>query len=101
MRKVKNIYELSVQADNDIDKIFKYTLKMFGLNQAIKYVAEFTPIFNHLLINPTIGKHRIEINDKLFSISKDKHIIFYEILENSILIIRILHGSRDLPKHFK
>lgn len=101
MKKIKNRYELSNKADIDLEEIFDYTKNEFGINQAIKYVSEFSSKFNHLLINPTIGRHRLEINNKLFSLSKDEHLIFYEILENSILIVRILHGSRDLPKHFQ
>lgn len=101
MKKVKNCYQLTNQADFDISEIFDYTEELFGVEQAIKYTEAFISIFEHLLINSTIGKHRLEIDERLFSIAKEEHTIFYEILENSILIIRVLHSSRDFPKHFK
>jgi len=101
MKKVKAFYELSTLADSDIDQIFKYTLNEFGLKQAIKYTSEFHEFYEHLLWNPTLGKKRFEINDELYSLSKNEHIIFYIIQMNSIKIVRVLHGSRDFPKHFK
>lgn len=100
MKKIKSCYNLSKKTDDDIGDIFDYTEEKYGFNQAIKYVNEFVPFFNHLLINPTIGKHRIEIKNNLYSLAKDEHIIFYKILKDKIRIVRILHGSKDLPKYF-
>ena len=38
---------------------------------------------------------------KVYSLFKDKDVVFYLIKEKSILILRILHEREDLPKHFK
>lgn len=89
---------LSKAADADLENIFDYTLEEFGLDQAISYVSGFDETFKIISENPEIGRKRKEIREELRSLTKDKHVIFYRILNNHIRIVRILHGSRDLPK---
>lgn len=100
MPKIKEFYVLSEEADFDIDEIFDYTEIEFGFNQAVSYVADFDTVFNHFLVNPNIGKSRNEIKKGLYSFPKGEHVIFYRILANYIRIVRVLHGSRDIPTHF-
>lgn len=96
----KTLYILSEIADKDLEDIFDYTFDEFGFNQAEKYLLEIEEIFQHLIVNPQIGKKRDEIKQGLYSFPKDNHIIFYRILDNHIRIVRVLHGSRDVPKYF-
>lgn len=96
----KESYVLSEIADEDLEDIFDYTTTEFGLEQAEKYLYEIEEVFQNLLINPELGKIRNEIKEGLYSFPKDNHIIFYRILENHIRIVRVLHGSRDIPKYF-
>ena len=91
---------LSEIADEDLEDIFDYTTTEFGLEQAEKYLNEIEDVFQNLLLNPELGKTRNEIKEGLYSFPKDNHIIFYRILENNIRIVRVLHGSRDIPKYF-
>ncbi len=95
----EKFYILSDFADQDLEDIFAYTLTKFGFHQAEKYLLEIDEILQILTENPESGKKRNEIKTGLYSFPKDNHIIFYRILENHIRIIRILHGSRDLPKY--
>ncbi|MFC0344210.1 type II toxin-antitoxin system RelE/ParE family toxin [Epilithonimonas hispanica] len=96
----RKIYILSEIADKDLEDIFDYTFDEFGYDQAEKYLLEIEEIFQNLIINPQIGKKRDEIKQGLYSFPKDNHIIFYRILDNHIRIVRVLHGSRDIPKYF-
>ncbi|QQV03479.1 MULTISPECIES: type II toxin-antitoxin system RelE/ParE family toxin [Chryseobacterium] len=96
----KKFYILSETADKDLEDIFDYTFEDFGFNQAEKYLLEIEEIFQNLILNPQLGKKRSEIKQDLYSFPKDNHIIFYRILDNHIRIVRVLHGSRDVPKHF-
>lgn len=93
-------YELSTEADQDVSDIFDYTEKEFGLNQAIAYVSAFDECFAELMNNPEIGRARDEIRQGLRSIIQESHVVFYRVLKDRIRVIRILHGSRDLPTHF-
>ncbi|WP_379968577.1 type II toxin-antitoxin system RelE/ParE family toxin [Epilithonimonas sp. UC225_85] len=96
----KEFYILSEIADEDLEGIFDYTMTEFGFEQAEKYLTEIEEVFQSLLINPELGKKRNEIKQGLYSVLKHNHIIFYRILETHIRIVRVLHGSRDIPKYF-
>lgn len=95
-----NTYELSQEADQDLDEIFDYTEAEFGFGQAVTYTNQFDVIFEKLLDNPGIGKKRDEIKPGLRSFPKAEHIVFYRILKDRLRIVRVLHGSRDLPRFF-
>jgi len=96
MAKPEMLYELSPEADQDLEEIFDYTERAFGFNQAVEYLSGFDGVFTKLVNNPELGKEREEIREGLRSLLKEKHVVFYRILDNRIRIVRILHGSRDL-----
>ena len=90
-------YELSSDADSDIEEIFNYTFEEFGIEQAVNYVRQFDKIFSRVSINPELGRERSDIRLGLRSIVQSSHVIFYRVLKDRIRIVRVLHGSRDLP----
>lgn len=96
----KEFYILSEIADEDLEDIFDYTMNEFGFEQAEKYLTEIEDVFQSLLTNPELGKARNEIKTDLYSFPKDYHLIFYRILDNHIRIVRVIHGSRDIPRYF-
>jgi toxin ParE1/3/4 len=75
-------YELSPEAEQDLSNIFDYTEKEFGLDQAVQYLKDLERCFIQLCNNPNIGCERTEI------------------LNVRLRVVCVLHGSRDLPKHF-
>jgi len=93
-------YELSIEADKDLEDIFDYTHDEFGSAQAVKYVSSFEDLFKMICRNPLVGRNRNEIREELRSISKESHVVFYRLLDHRIRVVRILHGSRDLPGFF-
>ncbi len=93
-------YVLSELAEFDIDEIFDYGNYKFGREQAINYLIGMQSHFEALCLNPGIGRSRNEIKNGLLSFPYQSHIIFYRTLDTHIRIIRVLHGSRDLPNHF-
>ena len=94
------LYELSLEAVDDLENIFDYTFYQFGYDQAIKYLDSFDVIFDDLCLNPYLGRIRDELIAELRSINHQGHLIFYRMKNNKIIIIRVLHGSRDLPRYF-
>jgi toxin ParE1/3/4 len=101
MMSSKRVYELSAEADMDLEEILDYTHLEFGFDQAEKYLTELLETFYQLSINPKIGKERNEIKVDLRSFPKGQHVIFYRILVDRIRIVRIMHGNRDLPMYLK
>jgi len=58
-------------------------------------------MFLTLIDQPELGRKRNEIRSELRSLVYEKHIIFYRVMNDNIRIIRLLHGSRDIPKFLK
>lgn len=97
---MRKFYELSQDADQDIDEIFEYTKAVYGFSQAIQYLPEIEQVITKLLGNPGLGRNRDEIKRGLRSIPKGDHIIFYSQSTDRIRVVRILHGKRDMPQRF-
>lgn len=91
--------ELSEAADLDLVNIHAYTTAKFGQRQATEYLLGLDELFTLLTSDPVIGRERKEIRDGLRSIPFVAHIVLYRILPDRIRIVRVLHASRDLPKH--
>lgn len=69
----------------------------FGNDQAISCLADLEPVLLKLVDYPELGRARPEIRVGLRSFAYRNHVIFYRILESHIRVVRVLHGSRDLP----
>ena len=91
-------YQLSLEADKDIEAIFDYTKAEYGLQKAIDYTLQFNAVFIQLSQQPELGRTRNEIRDGLRSLVQNKHVIFYRILKDHIRIVRVLHSRSDLPR---
>lgn len=100
MSKMIKRFKLSEQADFDLEDIFDYTEHHHSFNQAVKYLNNLDAVFEQLILNPVIGRKRNELKLGLYSIAEQEHIIFYRIKDNHIRIVRVLHGSKDMPKQF-
>jgi toxin ParE1/3/4 len=91
-------YELSQEADRDLQEIYDFSIENFGSNQAMEYLTGLEGIFNTICRHPHTGRSRNEIRKGLRCISYVSHIVFYRTVEKRIRIVRVLHASRDLPK---
>jgi toxin ParE1/3/4 len=91
-------YQLSQEADNDLQEIYDYTAANFGADQAIKYLIGLDDLFHAVCAQPHTGRMRDEIRKGVRSSSYFSHIVFYRVLERHIRIVRVLHASRDIPK---
>lgn len=100
MREIYLPYELSKEADTDLENIFDYTTDKFGFEQAVSYVSDLEDAFIQLSSHPQSGKDRSEIKQELRSIIKGSHTVFYRIMQNNIRIVRVLHTSRDVIRFF-
>ena len=94
-------YILSPEADADLEAIFDYTETEFGYRQAVRYLTECEQQLLRLADNPTMGRHRPEIKEELYSFPYESHVVFYRIMPDHIRIVRVLHARRDLPQQFQ
>jgi toxin ParE1/3/4 len=91
-------YEIAEPAQEDVDSIFEYSVKSFGLAQTQIYMMQMAETIRFISENQKVGKARSEIKVGLYSMVFNSHLIFYRILGTKIKVIRVLHGSRDLTE---
>ena len=90
---------LRQEAIDDLTDIWYYTIEKWSENQAEIYYNAIKQACIAIGINPNIGRAYTEISKDLLGLKSGKHIVFYyQISDNEIDIIRILHERMDL-KH--
>lgn len=89
-------YALSVAADRDLLELTQHSLLQFGQSQTKKYLTELEQLFIALARDPSMGRSRTEIKRGLMCFPFKAHVIYYRIKQpDLVLIVRVLHGSRD------
>lgn len=88
-------FRLSARAEEDLTEIYTYGIFQFGYYQAEKYAQGLEEALLNLSQSPYMGKESNFLYRGLREFIYKSHLIFYLIEEGGILIIRILHQSRD------
>ncbi|HAH10679.1 MAG TPA: plasmid stabilization protein ParE [Alphaproteobacteria bacterium] len=90
---------LSVEADRDLDDIFSYSFERWGTAQAEKYRGHLWAALSRILKQPHKGRIMIRPGGTVFSVTAERHRIFYEVDGAEIFILRILHQAMDPGRH--
>ncbi|WP_370690550.1 type II toxin-antitoxin system RelE/ParE family toxin [Algoriphagus sp.] len=88
-------FRLSLKAEEDLTEIYTYGILQFGYPQAEKYTTGLEETLLNLAQFPYLGKESNFLYRGLREFIYKSHLIFYLIEEEGILIVRILHQSRD------
>ena len=94
-------YWLRPKARSDIDAIWDYTIKTWGVQQARCYITGLRDVCTELAESPGLGKRRDELYKGLRVYPFGKHVVFYITMDKGIDVVRILHGSMDTPRHLR
>ncbi|MDG3584036.1 type II toxin-antitoxin system RelE/ParE family toxin [Galbibacter pacificus] len=91
-------YNISQEANQDIENIWLYTYENWSLEQADRYFNLIMDEIEYLAENPESGKDYGQIRKGYFHSQIKSHFIFYKINRKSseIEIIRILHQRMDI-----
>lgn len=90
---------LSRKAEADLSEIADYTIGEFGIAQARRYRDSLEGCFSSLCANPLLGRSAEELTPGLRRVRQQAHTIFYIPTSDQILIVRVLHHSRDFQRH--
>jgi|SaaInl4_135m_RNA_FD_contig_31_1481437_length_1250_multi_8_in_0_out_0_2 toxin ParE1/3/4 len=94
------MYELSSKAIEDIEGVIDYTVKNFGYDGMLVYHQSLDKCFQTLSKNPDIGLNYDHVGFGYFCFYHQSHAVFYKKKSSDIFIIRVLHKSMDVVKHF-
>ena len=90
-------YELTTDAEADLKKIARYTLKTWGKKQSLKY-AELLEVCFETIANRTVIARVFSKNYSQMKFTRcEHHYVFYMDFENRPpCIIAVLHESMDI-----
>lgn len=95
-------YTFTRSAQNDLRDIAIYTSKQWGRDQAFKYAGDLDQCFEAIVNGHIIEKAVSKNTPDIFYHRMQKHIIFYQKLENNdLIILAILHEKVDLMKRLQ
>lgn len=90
-------FELSPEADADLDGIFDYTARQWGAEQAYKYLLQLNTCAELIGAGKGVYKVLSNIRPALRSMRCQQHVIFFVRMENmSARIVGVLHAKMDL-----
>lgn len=94
-------FRLSRCADEDIESIFRYTVRKWGFDQADSYYELLASARDRIAANPFLAgsKNREDLAAGCRTFPSGKHVFFFRIRDNTVEIARILHQSMDFEKH--
>lgn len=91
---------LSRRASQDFDEIYQYGFSKFGEHQADKYAINLSSCLETISLNPEIGRFDTRVSPAIRRHEHLNHIICYDVIENEIIIVRILHKSMNFLRNF-
>src|SRR5690606_18305099 len=95
------IYKLSNQAQNDLERIWLYTLEVWSAEQADRFVNLILDEVEYLCLKPESGTNFSKIRKGYFRSKVKSHFIFYRVdYKHEVLeVIRVLHQQMDIERH--
>jgi toxin ParE1/3/4 len=89
---------LSPEAEAELDGIWNYVARESGsIDVATRMVERVTERFWLLARYPYMGRRRDEdLRPGLRSLAADDYVVIYRIVDDAVLILHVVHGSRDL-----
>lgn len=88
---------LTPKARSDLRQIWTY-IAQDNLQGAERVLERINEVFQLLVEQPEAGRRRDELGDGLRSFATRTHVIFYEAQENSVDVVRVLDGHRDISE---
>ena len=87
--------DLSREARRDLDDIWTY-IAQDSPAAANRVLEKFDQLMKQLAFHPLMGAAREELAENLRVAVSGSYLVFYRPLETRVLVVRVLHGHRDL-----
>jgi toxin ParE1/3/4 len=90
---------ISPLAETDLAEIWAYIAED-SPKAATDFVAKITSKFEPLLDFPGIDSTRDQIAADLRALPYKNHVIYYTFTDDHVIIVRVVHGARDVRALF-
>lgn len=88
-------YRLSPAAERDLESIWTYTARRWGVAQAQRYTAFAASVFERLALSPQTAPRCDHIRPGYRRARVKQHMVYFRETEFGIAIIRVLHHRMD------
>ncbi|MCY4426444.1 MAG: type II toxin-antitoxin system RelE/ParE family toxin [Halieaceae bacterium] len=92
-------YRLAPEAERDMEAIWLYSLKGWGLEQANRYTDVLTDAFARLAVNPKTATPCDHIRKGYRRSRVGRHAIYIQQTDYGIAVIRVLHDRMLSTRH--
>ena len=93
-------FKITSKALDDLRSIGQYTSSRWGVAQRNRYLAMLDNSFQAISNEPLLGKPCDDIKPGYRKYYAGRHLIFYRTTQSNVQIVRILHDSMDIERHF-
>ena len=93
-------YILSPRAQSDLDEIWNYTERHWGIEQAEIYICQLWQDIEAIAAKPTIGRPCPEVRAGYYKFRSGSHVLFFRLSKSGIDAVRVLHAQMDFEQHF-
>jgi toxin ParE1/3/4 len=94
-------YRISKRADKDLDDIWFYIAAQTGVDIADRIDREIHDAVERLAQWPGIGHQRADVPSGTYRFwSVYQYLIVYRMQGSTLIVVRVIHGSRDLRRIF-
>ncbi|HEX5053751.1 MAG TPA: type II toxin-antitoxin system RelE/ParE family toxin [Planctomycetota bacterium] len=90
---------VSERAEADLREIWLYSFKTWGEAKADRYLDALDAGLHGCGAEPENGRRRDEVRPGYWSLLIRRHVAFYTVTVDEVLIQRVLHGSMDPDLH--
>lgn len=98
---MSRVCRITPRASQDIEAIADYLAAQSSLASAERFLSGVDSTLQRIAQFPQIGRKRDELYPNLRSVSYDRHLIFYRLLNDDIEVFRVVSGYQDLTALFE
>lgn len=92
-------YRLYPKAIKDLESIYLYSTREFGIKRTEDYILAIETSFQNLVNDPLISRKCNYVRQDLRAFNIGSHVIFFKMTNDGIAVIRVLHQSMDFIRH--
>ena len=94
-----NTIQLRPKAEEDLEGIYLYSQKEWGISRAVTYIRDINAAFEVLANNAALGRNYNDVRPNLRAYNVASHVVLYKPINRGIAVIRVLHKSMDSKRH--
>lgn len=92
-------YRLTPAAERDLESIWTYTVRQWGVKQADRYIDFLTAAFAELADSPKTAPTCEHIRPGYRRWGVERHMIYFRVTDYGITVVRVLHDRMDALRH--